>query len=156
MKRILTLATVFSLPGLAFAHEFKANELEIIHPIAFETAPTAKAGGGYFTIVNFGETDDSLIAVKADFPKVMVHKSEETDGIARMMHVDRVEIPAGETVEFAPGGYHVMFMGLPGPLQAGDSFPATLVFETAGELEIIFNVEERGSSKDDTDHSGHN
>ncbi len=156
MNRILSIAAALALPGLAFAHDYKAEGLEIGHPMAYETAATAKAGGGYMTITNTGDTDDALIGVRADFPKVMVHKTEETDGIARMMHVDRIDIPAGETVELAPGGYHVMFMGLSDPLEAGESFPATLVFENAGEVEVMFNVEERGSRpKDGMDHSGH-
>ncbi|MBA3983274.1 MAG: copper chaperone PCu(A)C [Acidimicrobiia bacterium] len=34
--------------------------------------------------------------------------------------VDAVEIPAGELVELAPGGTHVMLIDLAAPLQMGD------------------------------------
>ena len=42
-----------------------------------------------------------------------------------------------------PRGLHVMFMGLTAPWKAGDHIPATLVFETAGKVPVVFNVEPR-------------
>jgi len=36
-----------------------------------------------------------------------------------------------------------MFMGLNGdPMEIGEQVPATLVFKDAGEIDIMFNVEE--------------
>ena len=153
MKTLL-ISTAFALvlPGLAAAHEIIAGDLEIIHPMAFETSATAKAGGGYVTIANNGDTPDALIGIRADFPKVDIHESFEQDGVHRMQHVDRIEIPAGETIELAPGGYHVMFMGLSAPFEAGAEFPATLIFEKAGAVDVTFKIEERNGEQD---HSGH-
>jgi copper(I)-binding protein len=40
-----------------------------------------------------------------------------------------------------------MFMGLDGdPFEAGESVPATLVFETAGRVEVEFKVEPRAGA----------
>jgi len=150
--KVLTAAFVAAIPAFAAAHDYKIGDLHIIHPMAFQTAETAKAGGGYLTISNDGDTDDALIGVTGDFPKVMLHKSEEVDGIATMTHVDRIEIPAGEIVELAPGGYHVMFMGLSDPLETGESFPVTLTFDKAGDIEVIFQIEDRTGQ---IGHSGH-
>ncbi|WP_299851753.1 copper chaperone PCu(A)C [uncultured Roseovarius sp.] len=147
MKPTLILTLALGLPTLATAHDFTAKDLEIQHPMAFETPVTAKSGAGYFIVNNTGKTDDTLLEVRADFPKVMLHKSEEKDGVATMMHVDKIDIPAGETIELAPGGFHVMFMGLDGdPLEEGEKIKATLVFEHAGEVEIEFNVEPRSKA----------
>lgn len=153
MKHTLIAAIALGLPGLAMAHDFAVGDLKVMHPMAFETPPTAKSGAGYLMIVNEGDTADALIEVRADFPKVMLHKSEEKDGIATMSHVHKIEIPAGGSVELAPGGFHVMFMGLNGdPLEDGETFDATLVFENAGEVDVVFNVEPRTGGGD---HSGH-
>jgi copper(I)-binding protein len=46
-----------------------------------------------------------------------------------MSAVDRLPLPAGKTVDLKPGGYHVMLMGLSGPLRAGDTVPLTLTIE---------------------------
>lgn len=153
MKPLFSIMAALSLSTAAIAHEYSAGELSIDHPMAFETAATAKVGGGYMTITNTGETADTLVGVKADFPRVMIHQTVEEDGIAKMKHVDGVEIPAGESVELTPGGYHVMFMGLDAPLVDGETFPATLIFENAGEVEVKFNIEAR--TTDTADHSGH-
>ncbi|MFV2054159.1 copper chaperone PCu(A)C [Aliiroseovarius sp. YM-037] len=145
MKKILATAAALAL-GFSMAHadEFIAGELTINHPMAFETAKTAMTGGGFLSVTNNGTEDDRLIAVRADFPKVELHTTEEKDGIAKMMHVDAIDIPAGETVALEPGGFHIMFMGLGGdPFEIGEEIPATLVFENSGEVEVMFNVEER-------------
>lgn len=157
MKHLIlaAAAAIFSMSTSALAHDYKLGDLVIEHPMAFNTAPTAKSGGGYLTITNTGDTADRLIGVRADFPKVELHTTEEKDGVARMMHVDAIDVPAGETVMLQPGGLHVMFMGLGGdPFEVGEEIPATLIFETAGEIDIKFNIEERGAS-DKADHSGH-
>lgn len=141
----------------ATAHEFKIGDIVVDHPMAFETASSAMSGGGYLSITNNGAQMERLMAVEADFPRVMLHTTEMKDDVARMMHVDTVEIPAGETVMLAPGGLHVMFMGLNGdPFEVGETIPATLVFEQAGALEVVFNVEERSTDGAmQMDHSNH-
>ena len=60
-----------------------------------------------------------------------------------MMPVEALEIAPGATVTLEPRGLHVMFMGLAAPWKAGDEIPATLVFETAGAVPIVFKVEAR-------------
>ncbi|MCZ4352612.1 copper chaperone PCu(A)C [Roseovarius aestuarii] len=153
MKRTLIAAAfAAALPAFSAAHEYKVDNLEVVHPVAFETAPSVRAGGGYLEIINDGTEADTLIGVTADFPKVMLHQSVEKDGVATMRHVDRLEIPAGKTVKLEPGGYHVMFMGLTEPLEVGAKFPATLIFEKAGPVEIIFQVEARGEDTGEHSH----
>ncbi len=146
---------VAALSVAAGAHEFTHGAITVDHPMAYETSPTAQAGGGFMTIMNAGDEDDRLVAVRADFPKVQLHTTIEEDGVARMMHLEAIEVPAGEIVALRPGGYHVMFMGLGGDaFEVGEEIPATLVFEKAGEVEIVFNVEARGTA-DNAGKSGH-
>jgi copper(I)-binding protein len=122
---------------------------------AFETAPTAMAGGGFLTITNDGSSDDALIAVLADFPRVELHTTEFDGDIARMVHVGAIPVPAGESVALEPGGLHVMFMGLQGnPLTEGDEISATLVFEQAGEVPVTFAVVKRSIDGEGDGH-GH-
>ncbi|WP_019955098.1 copper chaperone PCu(A)C [Yoonia vestfoldensis] len=111
---------------------------------AFETAPTAMAGGGFLAITNTGTSDDTLVAVLADFPRVELHTTEFENDVARMIHLDAIPIPAGETVALEPGGMHVMFMGLQGnPLTEGETINATLVFEQAGDVPVTFEIVKR-------------
>ena len=58
-----------------------------------------------------------------------------------MQQVDSVDIPAGGSVAFEPGGLHVMLLDLPDPLEIGETFDLTLT--TADGVEIIVPVEVR-------------
>ena len=54
-------------------------------------------------------------------------------------------IEPGKIVEFAPGGYHLMLLGLKNPLKQGDKVPVTLKFEKAGEVQLSFDVQGVGA-----------
>lgn len=140
ISKLATLALLTLLTPAAWAE----GTMTIQEAIAFATPPTAMTGGAFMQITNTGTTDDVLLNVQADFPRVELHTTEFNDGIASMMHLDSIPIPAGETVTFEPGGLHVMFMGLRGdPLEVGETIDATLTFEVAGVVAVTFNVVER-------------
>ena len=120
------------------------------------TPVTARTGAGYLSMTNNSATVDRLVRVQADFPRVMLHETEMNNDIASMSHRDAINIPASETVLLAPGGTHIMFMGLGGdPFEVGEEFNATLVFEKAGPVDIVFKVEERPKTEAVVDHSNH-
>jgi copper(I)-binding protein len=156
--KLITVVTAAVL-SLTASTAFADSEIKVMHSTAFETAPTAMAGGGFMHIMNSGDTDDTLIDVRADYPRVELHTTEFDDGVAKMMHVEGIPVPAGGMATLEPGGYHVMFMGLQGtPFALGDMIPATLVFEHAGEVDIMFeviarDVENGTMDHDDMDHS---
>lgn len=71
----------------------------------------------------------------------MIHTSEtDADSVTRMIHLDALDLPAGQTVRFAPGGMHLMLMGLAGKLDESASFPLTLTFERAGAITVEIPV----------------
>jgi copper(I)-binding protein len=59
----------------------------------------------------------------------------------RMREAGPLEVPANGKLTLAPGGLHIMLMGLKKPLAAGSSFPLTLQFEKAGEVKVEVQVE---------------
>jgi hypothetical protein len=61
-------------------------------------------------------------------------------GMMEMRPVDRVEVPAGETVTLEPGGYHIMLLELAAPLEAGTTLEVTLTFEESGEQVVTADV----------------
>ena len=141
MKYATTLLAFAALSTVAFAQEIP---LVISNAVALETPPSAMTGAGYLTITNTGKTDQLLIGVAADFPRVMMHETQMQDGVATMQHRDAITIPAGATVTFAPGGRHIMFMGLNGdPFEVGEKIPVTLTFDPAGEIAVMLDVVSR-------------
>lgn len=67
----------------------------------------------YFVIDN--NTDSALTLVGVSTPVAryaMIHRSVEVNGIVKMEHLDSLVVPARGRLEFLPGGYHIMMMGL--------------------------------------------
>lgn len=144
MKTIqLFLASLaLCLSQLAAAHDYTAAKLKVNHPWARATVAEQSVGGGFMTISNQGTSDDALIAVKwADSQTVELHRHTMANGVAQMRQVEKIALPAGKSVQLAPGGLHVMFMALKSPLVVGEKRDAVLVFEKAGELKVQFKVE---------------
>jgi periplasmic copper chaperone A len=60
---------------------------------------------------------------------VEMHEMRMEGNVMKMRALDKLELPAGKTVKFTPGSYHLMLLELKRPLQAGDMVPLTLVLE---------------------------
>ena len=146
MRMMLTAtAAAMLLGGAAAAHEFKAGSITIEHPWA---RPAAKGNGAaYFVLENDGTTADRLLGVSTDVAKsAELHSSAvDAQGKASMRPVQGVDLPPGGHAQLAPGGLHVMLVGLQDPLVAGKSFPLTLRFEQAGEVTVTVEVEKKPS-----------
>lgn len=156
MKTLIRLgiATALTLSGAALlAHEIKSGSLEIVHPWARATPASAKTGAGYLTIVNRGAEPDRLLGLEcACSASAMLHETKVENDVARMRHVEALELPAGGTVRLAPGGLHVMFMGLKAPFKEEDRLDATLVFEKAGRVPVEFYVQGIAALAPEHDH----
>jgi copper(I)-binding protein len=143
----LVLAALVTLCGAACAEEYKLGSLTIKDPWARATPKGAPVGGGYVTIINNGSEPDRLIGASlADAGRVEVHEMSMAGGVMKMRPVtDGVEIKPGETVALKPGGYHMMFLNLRGPLAQGEMVDGTLMFQNAGTVQVKFKVESIGA-----------
>lgn len=138
-RRSLLLVATLALPGVALAQG--ASPLRIEQPFARATAPTARAGGAYMTIVNSGATADRLLRVESSVAaRVELHTVIKEGDVMRMREVPGIDVPANGKAMLAPGGFHVMLMELKAPLKAGDTAPMTLVFEKAGRIEVAVPI----------------
>ena len=125
----------------AAAHEYRLNELVIVHPWARASAKGAANGAVYLEIVNGGSAPDRLIAAASPAASGSeLHRHVSSNGIMRMEPVEAIELPPGGHVMLQPGGLHVMLTGLTGPLVEGGSFPLTLDFERAGRIEVSVTI----------------
>lgn len=118
------------------------GDLTIERPFSRATLPNAPVAGGFMTVTNAGADGDRLIAASTDISgRVEIHEMAMVGDVMKMRQLeDGLPIPAGETVELKPGGYHLMFMDLSRSLTDGQTFDVTLVFEKAGEVEIPVSV----------------
>ncbi|MFI5234534.1 MAG: copper chaperone PCu(A)C [Gemmatimonadales bacterium] len=93
-------------------------------------------GGVYFTITAHGVGDTLLAVTTPVADSAQIHATMARGEVLMMAPTAAVPIPAGATVRFAPGGRHVMLLGLHRTLIAGDSFPVELIFRRAGRLTV--------------------
>ena len=101
----------------------------------------SKVSAVYLVVANRGEAADRLVEAETGrAAHAMIHRSAVEDGVAKMNHVDAIEIPPSEAIRLEPGGLHVMLTEVAPPLVAGESISVTLVFERAGRLELSVPV----------------
>ncbi len=139
LLRALPGLVMLALPALAMA-----GAPSVSGAWARATPPGVSVGAAYLTITGGSESDRLLGADTDRASMVQLHTVEESNGVAAMRQVDGVPVPAGGQVVLAPGGTHIMLMGLSKPLVAGETFPLQLRFENAGEQVVQVTVRAAG------------
>ena len=97
----------------------------------------------YLTITDSGAPDRLMSIAAPVAAKAELHESFTEHGVAKMRAVAALPVVQGKPVTLAPGGYHIMLMGLKQPLRQGDSFPVTLSFEQSGQVTATVTVRRR-------------
>ncbi|MDN3647497.1 copper chaperone PCu(A)C [Reinekea marina] len=140
LHSLLVAAFCLSSVGL-WAHGSTQHAIAVESAWARASAPGAPSAG-FMVLHNHSNDDDILLSVSGDFAKKLeVHQSFEDNGIMRMEHQKKgVVIPANGMVTFAPGGYHLMFMGLSKNFEVGEAYSVTLTFEHAGDITVQLEV----------------
>jgi hypothetical protein len=136
---------------------FKAGGITVQAPWSRATPGGAQVAGGYMTITNNGKDADRLTG--GTFPlasRFEIHEMKTEGGVMTMRPIpEGLEIKPGETIEFKPGGYHLMFMGLKQGLKEGRSVKGTLTFEKAGTIEVEYRVGPIGGGTTPSADGGH-
>lgn len=103
----------------------------------------------YAKITNRGTEVDRLVGASVDASvagTVELHTTVKEGDMMRMQQVDGWDIAPGETLGLAPGGNHVMILGLADQFEVGEQFTLTLIFEQAGEIQVEVPVMEIATS----------
>lgn len=159
-RAAIAFASVLVFAGMGASAHDGAHHAGAHHTVSIEvtgatagpTAPGQPNGAVYLTITNVGAEADRLVSAETPVAAaVEFHNSVEENGVAAMRKEAAVEIAPGATAHFAPGGFHIMLIGLKSPLTAGETTPLTLHFEKAGAIDLEIVV---GDAKAGHDH-GH-
>lgn len=133
------LAAALLLAAIAAPAVAAERGIQALRPWS-RPAAAGSNGAGYVTLVNHGKAD-ALVGVETDLArKVEMHATSMAGGMMKMSAEDRVPLPAGGEVSFAPGGRHLMLIGLKRALHPGDKIPAVLRFASGAELRVSFDV----------------
>ena len=96
------------------------------------TVPGQEVAGAYMEITS---TKDTRL-VKAETPVaklVEIHSMTMEGGVMRMQAMEALPLPAKEAVKLAPGGYHLMLVGIKQQLKPGDQVAVTLTVEDSAK-----------------------
>lgn len=75
--------------------------------------PSQKSTAAYLEVTNGGSKLLKIVGASSPVAKkAEMHVSREADGYVRMEHLDHLLVPPGETLRLAPGGTHLMLLGL--------------------------------------------
>ncbi|WP_397474760.1 copper chaperone PCu(A)C [Pusillimonas sp.] len=132
------------------AHQAPSQESIAAMPVAPSVAiadcwirllPLPAPSAGYFKTANKGDGSVTLTgAASARYGQVMLHQTTHTDGMSRMSSVEGVEIPAGQTLEFKPGSYHIMLEKPTDEIKVGDTVAMQFLFESGEKAEADCDV----------------
>lgn len=108
------------------------------------TPPGSRMTAGYLTLHNAADHQVTLVSVSSPHSeRVELHRTTLVDDVARMEKMEALDIPAGGSVELAPGGLHLMLIGLRGDLREGGDVTLHLVFDDGWEVEVEAQVRRR-------------
>ena len=135
MKRLSLMALL-----LLTASAASAAPLEITGAW-FRSLPGKLPAGGYFTAQNTSTHDIAITGARSDgCGMLMIHQSSNKGGMSGMDMVDKVDVPAGGRVAFAPGGYHLMCTDPTPRMKIGARVPVLLSLSDGTAVAVAFAV----------------
>ncbi|MEC4722248.1 copper chaperone PCu(A)C [Noviherbaspirillum sp. CPCC 100848] len=127
MKTLLLAPLLASVTSSAFA------DVSVTDAWARATVPGQPVGAVYMKVSSSNAV--RLVDIQTEVAKdVQVHTMHHHDGVMKMREHGELAIQAGQTVELAPGGLHLMLLGLKKPLSAGENLTVKLTFEDAKKV----------------------
>ena len=138
-RRIAALcAALFTLS--LFAGAARSDELlQVSDAWISPSRPGQTVVGGYMRLRSAQHA--ALVQIDTDMAaKVEMHQMSMQNDIMRMRRLDRLELPAGQTVDLAPGARHLMLFDVRRPLKTGDMVTLTLTLQLADGQSVRRNV----------------
>ena len=152
MKKILRIALLFCLAPLAVA---AAGSPALLITDAWIRAlpPGQPNTAAYMTLTNSGTAAVVVIGASTEIArKAEIHTTVEVDGLQRMEQLAQLSIAPGESVALAPGGTHLMLLGLARRPAPGDEIGLCLQLEAAEQVCTTADVRMSAGAGQSHDH----
>ena len=136
----LSLIALLLMTGAAAFNPAWAAPLDITDAW-FRALPGKLPSGGYFTAQNNTRRDIAIAGASSDAcGMLMIHQSSNKGGMSGMDMVDKVNVPAGGKIAFAPGGYHLMCESPTPKMKIGAKVPVLLNLSDCTAVAVAFAV----------------
>jgi periplasmic copper chaperone A len=145
MKALLAPLFLFSTLSLA--------QVEVNDPLVRLLPPGVPNTAAYMELVNTASEDVRLIGAESDaVERIEIHDHQMHQGMMKMVQQQEVIVPANSSVEFKPGGLHLMMFGIKEALVKNQQVTITLIFANDSEMEIKAVVAEPRASNPHKHH----
>ncbi|MCW8880804.1 MAG: copper chaperone PCu(A)C [Sedimenticola sp.] len=136
MRKIVLSMVLLGFTGWLYAGG--AAEKVMVSDAYVRAVPPGQPNSASFMVLsNHSAEDLVLVGAESDVAKaVELHSHTMKDGMMRMRQVEKIDLPAGETVQLQPGGLHVMVIGLQQKLVPGEKIDMALVFSDGSKLDL--------------------
>ena len=105
-------------------------------------------------LVNHTDEEINVVGFDTDLETGSFELHEVVDGVMQEKE-DGFTLAAGEAYVLEPGGDHLMIMGYPDPIEAGDTVAVTLLLEDGSEVELgDIQVRTMGAGDEDYGEDG--
>ncbi len=128
--------------ALAFSANLSlAQDSVSVDQVWTRATPPQAANAGVFMTIN-SKTADQLLSASSDLAsKTEIHEMKMSDGVMKMRQMTAgLPVASNQTLTLAPGGYHIMLIGLKKGLVAGEKHALTLNFAKAGAINVSVDV----------------
>ena len=154
--KTLCVASVLCM-GVSLPFATSAQSVDVKDAWVRGTVPAQKGTGAFMEIT--GKSAVRLLSAESPVAaSVEIHHMTMEKGVMKMSPVDGIDIAAGKTVKLAPGGYHVMLIGLKQQMKPGERVPLKLTFELADKkreaVELAVEVRDLAGNRAGG-HAGH-
>jgi hypothetical protein len=136
MHCVVGLLSTLLLLG-SVASPVSADSLTIDNAWVRAMPPSVKSTAAYMKVTNGSDSPVEIVEVASEAADmVQMHEHSMKDGMMSMQQVFSVQVPANSEFMFAPGGHHIMLMGLTAALEEGDSVELTLTTKS-GDSQVV-------------------
>ncbi|MDG1311459.1 MAG: copper chaperone PCu(A)C [Porticoccaceae bacterium] len=142
MKKIITLLLILVAQASLVAPLAQSSSLQASDAYIRTMPPGLTTTAGFLSITNSGSTPCLLLSAESQLSdRLEFHEHLHSDGMMRMRPVTGgINVPAGETVVFKPGGLHIMLFNIQQPLIAGESTRLQFNTDQCGILDISAEI----------------
>ena len=132
---ILMLFALLSTPLVAATPA--ADEVSVVDAYVRTVPPGQPNSAAFMQLHNNSATSHAIVKAQSPVSKVVeLHTHIMEDGMMKMRQVAQIDVPAQGSTTLAPGGLHVMLIGLTADLTPEQRVPVTLIFEDGSQTTI--------------------
>lgn len=144
--RTLALGLLVSLAAACQAENPTGKAADVVkaeNPFIRAVPPGQANSAAFLTLTNGSSVPHSLKSATSPVANtVELHTHTNNNGVMEMRQVPQIDVPAKGQVTLAPGGLHIMLIGLKQDLKPGETASVTLNFEDGSTVVVDAPIKE--------------